>query len=74
MSTRYVCVSTTCRREMEFEVSHGGISGRVAKVCPCGAEMKKVYAAPILRKLYEVTDKQFFADCILTGIIKSEGD
>ncbi len=74
MVTRYVCVSATCRREMELEVSHGGSSGPVAKGCPCGAGMKKVYTAPILRKLYEATDKQFFADCILAGIIKSEGD
>lgn len=69
MSVGYVCVSATCRREIEIELSHGVLDEN-SKVCSCGAEMKKVYTAPAFRKLSEAEAQRFFADCIKAGTLK----
>jgi hypothetical protein len=41
--------SNTCRREVEIEITEA--NGMF--LCECGAEMKKVYSAPILTRLSE---------------------
>lgn len=63
MSSDYVRVSATCPGEMEMEVSNGGILNERSKICSCAAKIKKVYTAPTLRVLTDVSAKQFLADC-----------
>jgi hypothetical protein len=53
MRLRYVCMSKTCRKEMEIETS-GNCKDReaaAAQTCTCGAKMKMVYSTPHLFKL-----------------------
>jgi hypothetical protein len=62
LQKRYVCVSNTCRREVEIEIPPScGKTGEISNpTCACGAEMKKVYSAPVLRTLSEAEAIQRF--------------
>ena len=48
MRLRYVCSSSTCRREIEIETSSGHVSSQ-NPVCACGATLKKAYSTPTLK-------------------------
>lgn len=52
MRVRWVCVSKSCRREVEVQIPPGEVAGKLpSPTCTCGAEMKRVYATPTVRKL-----------------------
>lgn len=49
---KYVCPSKSCRREIEIELSLGGVAGEITSpTCTCGSKMKKPYTTPVLFSL-----------------------
>jgi hypothetical protein len=50
MPIRYICVSKTCRREVEIETSRKN-GTFFSPTCECGSEMKKVYSGPAFTRL-----------------------
>jgi hypothetical protein len=49
---KLACQSSTCRRQIEMEISTGSETGRVSHPrCACGSEMKKTYSKPGFRML-----------------------
>ena len=58
---RYVCLSENCRREIDIEVPPGSRAGEASNpACTCGAEMKKVYSAPVFEELSKTEAIQRF--------------
>ena len=55
MRIRYICVSKTCRREVETETLF-------IPRCVCGSEMKKVYSAPVFTRLSEAEAAERFGE------------
>lgn len=52
MRIRWVCVSKTCQREVEAQIPPGDMAGKLpSPACTCGAEMKRAYTAPTVRRL-----------------------
>lgn len=52
MTSKYVCLSSSCRREVEMEIPPSYAVGEILNPkCICGAEMKKVYSKPVLSGL-----------------------
>lgn len=50
MRIPYICVSKTCRREIEIESSR--MNGTFfSPTCECGSQMKKVYSPPAFTRL-----------------------
>lgn len=69
MRNRYVCVSKSCRHEVEIDTPVAHTNGSFLKrTCDeCGSEMKKVYVAPSFTRL-----SQAEAECLgdFEGLIK----
>ena len=63
MRIRYICVSKTCRREVETETSNKN-GTFFAPTCECGSEMKKVYSAPAFTRLSEAEATERFGEFV----------
>jgi hypothetical protein len=49
---KFVCQSSTCRRQLEIEIPTGNGTGQVSHPrCACGSEMKKAYSKAAFRIL-----------------------
>jgi hypothetical protein len=57
---RYVCVNSRCRSEIEVVRPSFDSSGNPR--CACGAEMKKPYSTPVLRRIHNQPPEFGFVD------------
>lgn len=63
MLTPYICVSNTCRREVEIETTRmKGTS--FSPTCECGSKMKRVYSIPVLTRLSEAEATERFGEFV----------
>lgn len=64
MRTRYVCVSESCRHEVETDIPVARTNGAFLKqTCSeCGSEMKKVYSAPAFTRVSKAEAIERFDD------------
>ncbi len=64
MRIRYICVSSSCRQEVEAETPFDHMNGTVLKqTCSvCGSQMKKAYSAPVLTRLSKTEATERFGD------------
>jgi hypothetical protein len=66
---KYVCQSTTCRREIEIEIPSGQ-EGQGNPKCVCGSEMKKVYKPPTLTNLSKAEAMQILKKSDPTNLLR----
>lgn len=53
---KFICQSETCRHEVQFEILQDELAD-VTRTCDCGARMKKVYATPVLFRIYKANQQ-----------------